>query len=293
MYKRARYSKYGRKSSLASRTAGQFRSAKKTNDSLQFVINTSYAFTTQYDPVTEYGTAAINIWEVLANNNQFYNLKNMYDQVRIDGINGNLNVNSALVEVGGGTIGYNVSNLTVYTAWDRTGLSQDELELFTASTGSGIKKIEYIGTDPLTAVRIKIGSKIVNKTGAEKTPLNIYQRWRKYIYMYPQLSQEKTQYIQTGDINKYIYQKENNKEGTITIEKRFAGSTYGGQSNSSCPTVLMESSTCRFKPTLLVGVFSTATTDQKVSEFGPVPNPVTFTCEFKITCTFRNLKGAS
>lgn len=292
MYKRARFSKYGKRSSLASRTAGQFKAAKKTNDSLQFVINTSYAFTCKYDPATEYGTAAINVWEVLANNNQFYNLKNMYDQVRIDGINANLNVNSAIISVGADQ-GPNVSNLNVYTAWDRTGISQDEVELYTPSTGSSYKKLEFIGKDPVSAIRLKIGSKIVNKTGAEKTALNVYQRWRKYVYLYPQLTQEKAQYIQTGDINKYIEKKDNINEGTIWLTPRFAGSTYGDQSNSSCPCVLFESATCRFKPTLLVGVFATTTDSEKVSEYGAVKFPVTFTAEFKINCTFRNLKGAS
>ena len=36
-----------------------------------------------------------------------------------------------------------------------------------------------------------LNSRIVNKTGAEKTPLNLYQRWNKYISIYLQLSNKK------------------------------------------------------------------------------------------------------
>ncbi|OUM69817.1 hypothetical protein PIROE2DRAFT_2248 [Piromyces sp. E2] len=57
--KRYNYTKYG-KSSLKSKTYGQYRLAKKGNNSLSFVINSNHVFTSFYDSATEKGVKKLN-----------------------------------------------------------------------------------------------------------------------------------------------------------------------------------------------------------------------------------------
>lgn len=227
--KRSYYRSFGRtkSSSLAKRTAGQFKSARKGNDSLSFVVNTTHTFTVMYDHTTETGTAALNIWEVLANNGQFFSLKSMYDQVRVDGIQVKLNVVNALVDLNNLQA---VNNYTIWTAWDKTGLSIDETRLI-----ENYDTNKYVdNNDPnetLEGYRTNIGSRIVNKTGAEKSILNSFQRWGKFTSCYPQLNYEKSQYVQTGDIAKTIEQMRNDN-GAIRFAAKQAGNSYNQISSS-------------------------------------------------------------
>lgn len=276
-------------SSTARRTYGQYKAAKRTNDQLSFVINSSYTFTARYEPGDEVGTAAINVWEVLANNSQFYNLKNMYDQVKIDGVRVNLSCTNASVNLNNFN---SFSNTTVFTCWDRTGLSLDETTLFTKDRNNYTEiPPAQIRTTRLGAYRTKIGSKIVNKTGSEKSMINMFQKWKVFKSIYPSTINEKGQYIQTGDLKKFV-EVSHPETSYIDLTESSVNDYYSltGEVN---PCIIFESSNCRFKPTLLVGVFRNEILEGgNVTQYGRV-DTVVFTGEFSISVTFRNLKGAA
>ncbi|KAL6624128.1 hypothetical protein U3516DRAFT_743766 [Neocallimastix sp. 'constans'] len=177
-----------------------------------------------YNSEHEYGTAAINVWEVLTRNNQFH-------------LQRKLNVSNVIITL----INQNgEKNYSIYSAWDGTGLSMDEDDLLTEMVQNQL-----------------LNSRIVNKTGAEKTPLNLYQRWNKYI----------------SDVFTFIESK-NPTMDIININNK--NSFY----DISIP---LESLNYKFKSTLF-GLFSNGINNN---------NKVTQYAEFKTTLTFRNLKGAS
>ncbi|ORX44060.1 hypothetical protein BCR36DRAFT_302417 [Piromyces finnis] len=92
-------SKSGYGSSLKKRTYSQYRQSKQGNDSLSFVVNCNHVFSAFYNPSDESGTACINVWDVLQRNSNFASLKNMYDQVRIDGLRVKLSVTDAVTSI--------------------------------------------------------------------------------------------------------------------------------------------------------------------------------------------------
>ena len=194
-YKRKRYS------ADYSRAKGQFKAASRGNDSLSFVVQSNHVFTATYDPEDQSGVAAVNVWDVLNRNSNFTSLKKMYDQVKIDGIKVKLSVTNAIIQL----INANaVNNYTIYTAWDKTGLSPSQVRFYTQE-GAEFAEIEQaeFDNDPVAAWKTKIGSSIVNNSTAKKSILNNFQRWGSNISCYPSLIYEKGQYVQTGDIKQF------------------------------------------------------------------------------------------
>lgn len=273
-------SRYG--TSSKRRAYGQFKAANKGNDSLSFVIKSNHVFTSFYDPSGEKGTAAIPVWEILCRNGNFSSLKSMYDQVKIDGVRCNITVTDAVTTVN--SIG-GVKNITIFTAWDRTGLSQSQ-----AVFSSGKNEIDPSEFDELTCDnwRTKIGCNIVNATQAKKSSLNNYQRWNSFMSIYPSLLNEKSQYISTGDIKNYLSNIDYSN-GTYTISDQYM-STVNDLLSTTNPVIPFESPSLRFKPVLLVGVFSNSLTNGNVTQFART-DPVIFNAEFSISVTFKNLKA--
>lgn len=279
--------------SLKSRTKSQFKSAKRGNDSLSFVVNSNYVFSAKYDPSDQSGVAVINVWEVLCRNTNFDLMKRMYDQVRIDGIRYKLNVTDAITSVN--EIG-KVKNYTIYTAWDKTGLSQGQYIVCTANGHGGWTPVDPSDWDdrdrPIGVWGCTIGSGIVNNSTAQKSILNSFQRWNAYGSCYPYLLNEKSQYIQTSDINLFNTPL-NESTNFYEVTERYGEESMNSILAAPNPVIPFESTSCRFKPCLLVGVFSNGIVNGQITQYGKVDQPVIFNAEFTISLTFRNLKGTT
>ena len=280
------YNKYSYRSSK-SRAYNQFRSAKKGNETLAFVVNSNHVFSARYDSLTESGTACINVWDVLQRNSNFNNLKSMYDQVKIDGIQVKLSVTDAMTSISQLN---QVKNITIYTAWDKTGLSRNQYRLYDVN-GDEISEMnddefEVKGYD------VKIGSGIVNNSSAQKSQLNSFQRWNRTLKMYPSLMNEKSQYIQTSNIKRF-YKSFNSNTSMYELNDLYDHLCEADIISQPNPVIPFESTDVRFKPCLLVGVFSNGVdSNGQITQYGNT-NPVIFNGEFSISCTFKNLKGSS
>ena len=291
-YKRP-YSNRKKSSSLKSRTSSQFKKAKTGNDSFSFVCNTNYVFSAAYDTNTRYGVAAIPIWNVLANNANFQHFASSYDQVRLDGVRVKLSVTDAQTSINNYT---QVKNTTIFCAWDRTGLSLPQVEFFkTKADGSPDYDhpidISQYDTEATGGFRIKIGDGIVNATGVDKSILNNFQRWQKYLYNYPNLLAEKAQYVPTGSIEKVV-QSVNWQTASYNISNKWQ-LPPNLLMNTGNPCSPLECNTLRYKPVLLVGVFNNQlnTNTGDIVQYGSC-SPVIFNAEFSISLTFKDMKAA-
>lgn len=263
------------------------RAARKGNDSMNFVVNSNYVFTANYDRRNEFGTAAVNIWDVLCRNSNFSHFRAMYDQVRLDGVKVKLAVTDAQTTASSMN---DIKNITVYTCFDRTGLSLNQVAFlhFNDNSREDIAPSEY-DSKTVDGYYVQIGSNIVNATGVKKTQLNAFQRWQQTLSCYPQLQNEKGQYIATSSIRLF---EQGKKDNLITVNNEY-NVTVNSLVSDSNPVIPFECSSVKFKPILLVGVFCNKYDSESgnLTQYGDC-KPVIFNGEFSISVTFKNLKAA-
>lgn len=300
------YKSYKKKYSTSNgRAKGQFKAARRSSDSLSFVVNSNVVFSARYGKVGNrdgVGVACVNMWDVLARNKNFKLMQNMYDQVKMDGIKYKLNITNAETDMASIN---SIKNYSIFTAWDKTGLSPGQYKVgtFTGTNAnpSGVVEPIVVNQEDWDNNNLEsscwwctIGSSIVNQTGVQKSILNSFQRWNSYGSLYPSLAQEKQQYLQTGDIAIFD-EKLNENRVLYPINKRYKNTCFNSILNSNNPVIPFESNTIRFKPCLLVGVFSNQIEGEatNITQFGDVLRPVIFNAEIQIAVTFRNLKGTT
>ena len=295
------YKSYKKKyTSSNSRARGQFKAARRTSDSLSFVVNSNVVFSARYNSSNGKGVACVNIWDVLARNKNFQLMQQMYDQVKLDGVKYKLNITNAKTDI---TNINAVKNYSIFTAWDKTGLSPGQYTI-ASTTGLSPEQILNIGPQSIpqkewdnTSIKAThwwctLGNSIVNQTGVQKSILNSFQRWNSYGSLYPSLAQEKQQYLQTGDIS--IFDKRLNEQRVYhEIVERYNTNCVNSILSDANPVIPFENNNIRFKPCLLVGIFSNNVDGANITQFGDVEDPVVFNGEFQIAVTFRNLKGTT
>ena len=237
-----------------------------------------------YSPQNNAGTACINVWEVLARNSNFAHFKAIYDQVRIDGVKVSLSVTDASTTINN----YNqVKNTTIYTAWDKTGLSIDQV-LFEDRNEAGIPKANFDDTNVYSYV-VKVGKGITNCSSVRKSILNSFQRWNHVMANYPTLINEKGQFVSTSSI-RLFNTGTNWNSGKVTLADDYR-QTVNQIISSENPVCPFESSSVRYKPCVLVQVFNNAQADGSITQYGRC-DTVVFNAEFNISVTFKNLKAA-
>ena len=298
------YKKY-KTSGGSRRSNGNFKAAKQTKDAMNFVIKCNYAFTANYsretideNTVNEYGTAVINIYDVLRNNSQFAGFANIYDQIKVNGIKSKINVVDADTSIANIQ---SVKTINIVTAWDRTGISSDQVEFYKVTVDPEHPEVDPVDTkilqqdwDSQSASKFKylIGSGIVNGTGANKSILNSFQRWSSSPFLYASTIQEKGCYISTDNFHEFIDHLDTDDSFNY-ISDSYKDGKINENFNSVNPCVPFESASLPWKPTLMVGVFKSGidNVNKKVSQYLPCEN-VVFNAEFTIDCTFRNMKAA-
>lgn len=269
------------------RAKGNFKASKQTRDSMNMVVKCNFCFSARYDKDSDFGVTAINIYEVLRKNPQFTSFVKLFDQVHVGGIKAKLNVVDANTTVSAIN---EIKNINVITAWDRTGLSREQVYFYDANKHV-IERNDW-DISGCSYFIPKIGKGIANASGVNKSILSSFQRWSSSPFLYPSTMEEKGQYLSTSNFEDVIasYEFDTN---SYTLGPENDNTPITELFNSSNPCLPFESPSCKWKPTLLVGVFRSSYDDtNKVINQYDSCRPVLFNGEFSIDVTFRNYKAS-
>ena len=314
----SRYRRYYYSSSSARRSYGNMRSAKQQADNATFTINipsTISCFCQEQNiagNTFQAGVYPMNIYDLLRKSEFYQNYANMYDEFKIDNIKVKLLPTSWYGTISGGD-NNRVTNLTVYTAWDRTGLNDSQLKLITTGTYNDQaisetdtrKNWEVIGKDgDQDGLYCTIGTDITTYSSAESRQINpgtttTIVRWLK-----PKTITEKGQWLSTASLKNWYEEYDmdgmfvgiptglTNEIGEPTALQSLVNGTYAPSLLKNSPAVannpafIKEDTGISFKPTLLVGVYPANDADDAI------PNVVEFNVETEVVCTFRGLRKA-
>lgn len=279
--------------SLQSKARGNQKAADQQRDITQVVLKTTltrgggqtYTLINEIDPNNDRswddtGVIAVNIYDVLLRCEYFKNYSNMYDQVRIDSIKVNVTPCCWTTSRDENPIpGYFIpKTLTVVTAWDRSGLDQDQFIQSFEDT-----RIYYC----------IIGSKIETYSSAVTKHLSQGSNYNLTRYLYPQTQEEKNQFINCKNLRKQFTQ-------SIQEPYKYV-CDFDEEVDPDLPNNPMASNAVPFKPTFLL----TVTSPYKPylgpnDQFYQLPSdmmigynklrPTIFTLEFEIVVTFRGLR---
>lgn len=323
------YSRYPRSSSTSVRRAsGNYRAALQQRDqsSVNLSIPTSITLTTKdilvhnpFEGVTgstftieNGGVTAINVWDLLRKSSFYQSYANMYDQIKLDRIRIKLTPSSFTLS--GSSTNYN--NYTVVTAWDRSGLSEEQLTINTENTYDPL-----FGSSPGNenqGLYIKMSAEeIASYSSAVTKPVNSGANSTIIRTLYPRTTQEKGLYINTADIdewyqglnpennnwygvkNKLAIQSQglevtvpNNQTRTVALAGTL--NVIDSKAVARNPCFIGESPTLPWKPTLLIGLlnkpYQIATGDN--NQMTTINPKMTLYVEADIGVSFRGLRKA-
>lgn len=313
------------------RAIGNFKAANKQTDSTQVNLSIPTQITASFkhnsialtsDDTVDFasGVYALNIWDLLRKSTFYQSYAHMYDQVKIDGIRVKITPIKWSFNTGNSAVS---QAITVVTAWDRTGLSPDQVQLVArnVSDGSGegsFNKPQYkdiIGTPDtgnVDGLYVSIGNQISTYSSAITKNLNPGSSFNLTRSLYPNSLQEKSLYVNTNDLDQWYTAYDGNNGRFIGIEEPLnVVKRYSTQENTlpatvelgnalySNPCYLMEASAVPFKPTLLIGLIGPETdldlsfgADSNFNDFMDV-GPVTFNVEADVAVTFRGLRKSA
>lgn len=281
------YKKY-KSSSGSKRSRGNFKASKQTRDSMSLVVKCNACISSAYDATNDVGVSVINIYEVLRTNPQFASFVKLYDQVKVGGIKVKLNVVDAQTSINSIS---QIKNINVITAWDRTGLSKDQA-VFYDSNAEVISREDW-DTSGVHHFATKIGKGIVNATGVDKSILNSFQRWNRNPFLFPSTMEEKSQYLSTSNFEEVVASYDYTT-GAYVVNESNDATPITELFNSANPCLPFESPSCKWKPTLMIGVFTSSydSTNHVIKQYDSC-NAVLFNAEFSIEVTFRNMKAST
>ena len=295
---RRRYYRRGYGSRSSRRAYGNMKAARQQADNATFTLNVPSKISTFMKTGTQLpglavgdtrtvGVYPLSIYELLRRNEFFNNYANMYDEFKIDKIKVKLLPTSFTINTNG-----NYRNLTVYTAWDRTGLNTNQLHGY------------YDKNRPENnAIYCTIGEDITTYSSAESRTVNPNTNTSITRWLNPKTMGEKGQWLSTSLLKQWFvgYDDENGCFKGIQFN---SGDEYAAEINSTAstsnallkfsaaskenPCYLLEDPAIKFKPTLLIGVFPAVTQ----AEFTQTPNRIHFNVETEIVCTYRGLRKA-
>ena len=228
-YRRSYYWRRG--GSTKNKSWGNMKAAKQQADQSTFTINipsTLGAFlksdTLGGNVTFEHGVYAMNIYDQLRKSDFFNSYASMYDEFKIDRIKVKLLPTefTYTASTGGGKY----SNVTVYTAWDRTGLNKDQVLLYTKSVNNTTQKIGD-KNDPanVDGLYVTIGKDITTYSSAESRVVNPGTNTSIVRWLNPKTMQEKSQWIGTSQLAKW-YDEYQVDDGT-TLIGRYIGIPTG------------------------------------------------------------------
>ena len=311
-----RYRPY--RSGITRRASRQQRAADQQRDATNIVINTNYSFDCGQtmnqiymdagdDGWFDTGCAAINIYDILRKSDYFSEFSKMYDQFRVNNIRAKIiATNWATSKEESNTEEINeiikARSYIIVTAWDRSGLSKEQVEIRKDWNDNIINHKFYT----------KLGKSITTYSSAKTKhlgPGNAYEIVRQ---LYPENLYEKSQFISTALLKGQYIRTNNDNFAYNCFYKRVVPVTQQNPNgyvytaydfDPKYPCNLIADPSCPFKPTLLVDVISgpnpyvTNIKEKDPEGFDTVLTkginkikPVTFDVEFDIDVTFRGLR---
>lgn len=298
-YYRRRYYRRNYNNGRTNRKAyGNMRAAKQQADNATFTINIPSKVTSFMRSVVQLpglatgdyrtvGVFPISIYDLLRRSEFFNNYANMYDEFKIDKIKVKLLPTSFTINTNG-----NYRNLTIYTAWDRTGLNTTQLHAYVDKARPENNQIWCT-----------IGEDITTYSSAESRTVNPNTNTSITRWLNPKTMNEKAQWLSTSLLKQW-YDRYDDENGCFT-GIHFNGDegdlaniqTYNQDINALIkwsaaakdnPCFLLEDPSIKFKPTLLVGVFPAVNS----AEFANNTNRIHFNVETEVVCTYRGLRKA-
>lgn len=287
-YGRRAIRRYRKGSSAVKRARGNLKASKSSTDSCTQTITFTHPIALTGDTLSgtkegEYyypGVMALNIWDLLSRAENFKAFRRMYEQCKIDYVYVKLNVTNSQISTADSQKMYDI-----YTAWDRTGISPDDV-------------LPYEINDVFKGFRFILGPRI-SEIANSKTQLNAFQRWSKNLYIYPRSLQEKSQYVSTSEIMEWRKPYDYTHQVYPFLTDVTTMSAFENLMNINSPCVLTENAKYPFKPTLLIGAFGSGIKAGTGGETDIVQmnlpldssTKIIMTCEFKVVLTFRGAKG--
>lgn len=314
-------------SSSTRRAAGNYRAALQQRDqsSVNLSIPTNLTvssvnvnFNNPFLPdgnqavtITPGGIRAINIWDLLRKSTFYQSYANMYDQVKLDRIRVKLTPSS--FNLGTSDAKYNA--YTVVTAWDRTGLSNEQLAISTPHRYDAVFGADTNNETKSQGIYITCTAEdVASYSSAVTKPVNSGANTSIVRTLYPRTNQEKGLYVNTADIDSWyegvgpngnwygVVNQYAIQSNAITIS---AAANSGGVNtdvpvygtlnviNSPAiqrnPAFIGESPVLPWKPTLLIGLLNKPTIDENEGITNPA---MTFYVEADIGVSFRGLRKA-
>lgn len=296
---RRRYGRRGYGSRASRRAYGNMKAARQQADNATFTINVPTKISTFMKSAVQLpglpagqlrtvGVYPISIHDLLRRNEFFNNYSSMYDEFKIDKIKVKLLPTSFTINTNG-----NYRNLTVYTAWDRTGLNTTQLHGYVDKARPENNKIYCT-----------IGEDITTYSSAESRTVNPNTNTSITRWLNPKTMNERSQWLSTSLLKKWYetYDEENGCFTGINFDDSddsnlaniqtttFESNALIKWSNAARdnPCFLLEDPAIKFKPTLLVGVFPAVTS----ADFASNTNRIHFNVETEIVCTYRGLRKA-
>lgn len=324
-YRRNGY--YYKRSNTSRKSYGNMKAAKQQADQSTFTINipseiSCFLKNNSLIPnqPNQFGIYPMNIFDVLRKSEFYNSYASMYDEFKIDRIKVKLLPTQFTYTASSGSGGTTYKNVTVYTAWDRTGLSYDQVILNITGTKGTDTQIGFAEDDGTAdhgksdGIYCVVGEDITTYSSAESRIVNPGTNTSIVRWLNPKTMQEKSQWISTSALREWYtgYDESNGRfygiktgyasgnnlnflsgEAEMTFDTlvgtdgtKVASIDFSKLSalNSDNPCYLIEDNGIKFKPTLLVGVYPAVASSES--------NICRFNVETEVVCTFRGLRKA-
>ena len=232
-----------RGSSTRSKSWGNMKAAKQQADQSTFTINipsTLNASSKKENKVINgintpvvTGVYALNIYDLMRRSEFYQSYAGMYDEFKIDRIKVKLLPTEFTVSTTNGKY----SNVTVYTAWDRTGLSKDQilLEGLTDTDGARTSIGTQLGNNEVFGgIYCIVGDDITTYSSSESRTVNPGTNTSIVRWLNPKTMSEKAQWLSTNLLQKWYenYDEEHGRyygipTGKIIIDPNNNKNTIG------------------------------------------------------------------
>lgn len=301
------------------RAIGNYRAAIKQQDKTDVNLNITTKFKTFQGTTLTFqnGVYALNIWDLLRKSDFYQSYANMYDQIKINSIRIKLTpIMFHTHQTTNVTANTFYSSYTVVTAWDRTGLSENQLELNIDGNSKNSGKIGAAVTEAGLYIKMK-GEDVATYSSAITKSMSPNSNTAIIRTLYPSTIAEKGLYINTADLTAWYegYDAEHVRYygildpefvsglANVTVPTVTQGQTVNvgtppyylqtSQYYNKNPSTLHECPQFPFKPTLLVGLLNEAyTVDNGNNQNIRIEPLAEFNLEADIGVTFRGLRKA-
>lgn len=266
------------------------------------------------------GGYALNIWELLRKSEFYQSYANMYDQVKLDKVTVKLTPYQFPIVNYGNSVGIKqyYNSYTIVTAWDRTGLSNEQMVYIHSQGGTESKKEWKVGNrnneDGLYPQLS--GKSIATYSSAIQRNINPNSSTASITRtLYPTTIGEKSYWVNTGDLRNWYdgFDAEHGRyygitpqtaiqSRSLTIEAQqmvipqypltAVGAVTRMQATNPC--YLLETAEVPFKPTLLIGMLNEEIDlSAEGQNWGKLTPRMKFNVECDCVVTFRGLRKAS